>query len=196
MPVQDRVAIAQPKLPTEVRHLGITVRKNSPDLMIVIHLSSPGRLLDQLCLSNYATLQGKAMLARPAGLRVHYSNHPLDHSANVGVPDDESLTGVGDPRQGPGRTGRAEPQACSQPATGSTCSRRHSTRSLSHFSKPSGKGLQSMTTCGDASGARRYVVPSFVGSGATGTPTAIFCRLPTMILSPSRTSLSMTTRLP
>ena len=39
--VQNRLAIAQPKLPEEVQRLGITVRKNSPDLMMVIHLSSP-----------------------------------------------------------------------------------------------------------------------------------------------------------
>jgi hypothetical protein len=144
MLVQNRVVIAQPKLPTEVRHLGITVRKNSPDLMILIHLSSPDRLLDQLCLSNYATLQVKAVLARPAGRRVHYSNHPLDHSANGGVPDDGSLTGVGEPRQGHWRLGRAKPQACSRPESGSTWPRRRTPRSLSHFSKPSGKGVQTM----------------------------------------------------
>src|SRR5262249_39144306 len=55
--VQNRVAIAQPRLPEEVSRLGVTVRKNSPDLMMVIHLSSPDGSRDQLYVSNYATLQ-------------------------------------------------------------------------------------------------------------------------------------------
>ncbi len=43
---------------------------------------------------------------------------------------------------------------------------------------------------------RCYASPSFAGSGCTGTPAEIFCKLPTMILSPSFTPLSMTIRLP
>src|SRR6202161_1988500 len=66
--VQNRVAIAQPKLPTEVQQLGITVRKNSPDLMMVIHLSSPDGSRDQLYISNYVTLQVKEVLARIDGV--------------------------------------------------------------------------------------------------------------------------------
>ena len=46
--VQNRLAIAQPKLPEEVQRLGVTVRKNSPDLMMVIHLYSPDGSRDQL----------------------------------------------------------------------------------------------------------------------------------------------------
>jgi multidrug efflux pump subunit AcrB len=55
--VQNRVSIAEPKLPEEVRRLGITVKKNSPDMLMVIHLSSPDGSRDQLYISNYATLQ-------------------------------------------------------------------------------------------------------------------------------------------
>src|ERR1700719_78137 len=66
--VQNRVAVAQPKLPTEVQQLGITVRKSSPDLMMVIHLSSPDGSRDQLYMSNYATLQVKDVLARLDGV--------------------------------------------------------------------------------------------------------------------------------
>ena len=55
--VQNRVAVAEPRLPEEVRRLGVTVRKNSPDLLMVIHLSSPDQSRDQLYISNYATLQ-------------------------------------------------------------------------------------------------------------------------------------------
>jgi HAE1 family hydrophobic/amphiphilic exporter-1 len=66
--VQNRVAIAEPKLPEEVRRLGVTTLKNSPDLMMVIHLLSPDSSLDQLYISNYATLQIKDALARLDGV--------------------------------------------------------------------------------------------------------------------------------
>ncbi|MBI1776098.1 MAG: multidrug efflux RND transporter permease subunit [Proteobacteria bacterium] len=66
--VQNRVAIAQPRLPEEVSRIGVTVRKNSPDLMMVIHLSSPDGSRDQLYVSNYATLQIKDVLARLEGV--------------------------------------------------------------------------------------------------------------------------------
>src|SRR6266550_8604241 len=66
--VQNRVSIAEPKLPEEVRRLGITVKKNSPDMLIVIHLSSPDASRDQLYISNYATLQVRDELARLDGV--------------------------------------------------------------------------------------------------------------------------------
>jgi HAE1 family hydrophobic/amphiphilic exporter-1 len=66
--VQNRVSIAQPQLPDEVQRLGVTVKKNSPDLLMVIHLSSPDRSRDQLYISNYATLQVKDVLARLDGV--------------------------------------------------------------------------------------------------------------------------------
>ncbi|HUP77404.1 MAG TPA: efflux RND transporter permease subunit, partial [Pirellula sp.] len=39
--VQNRVAIAVPRLPEDVRRLGVTTIKSSPDLLLVIHLTSP-----------------------------------------------------------------------------------------------------------------------------------------------------------
>ncbi|HKO07558.1 MAG TPA: multidrug efflux RND transporter permease subunit [Alphaproteobacteria bacterium] len=66
--VQNRVAIATPLLPDEVQRLGVTVKKNSPDLLMVIHLSSPDGSRDQLYMSNYATLQVKDVLARLTGV--------------------------------------------------------------------------------------------------------------------------------
>ena len=68
MLVQNRVAIAEPQLPEEVRRLGVTVKKNSPDMLMVIHLSSPDGSRDQLYISNYATLQVKDVLARLDGV--------------------------------------------------------------------------------------------------------------------------------
>src|SRR5438128_4554658 len=66
--VQNRVAIAEPRLPEEVRRLGITVLKNSPDMLMVIHLRSPDGSRDQLYIANYATLQVKDVLARLDGV--------------------------------------------------------------------------------------------------------------------------------
>lgn len=66
--VQNRVAIAEPRLPEEVRRIGITVRKSSPDLMMVIYLSSPDASRDALYISNYATLQIRDALARLNGV--------------------------------------------------------------------------------------------------------------------------------
>ncbi|TWB58586.1 efflux RND transporter permease subunit [Nitrospirillum viridazoti] len=66
--VQNRVSVAQPHLPDEVNRLGVTTRKNSPNLMMVIHLYSPDDSLDQLYISNYATLQVRDPLARLDGV--------------------------------------------------------------------------------------------------------------------------------
>ncbi|MDP9196570.1 MAG: multidrug efflux RND transporter permease subunit, partial [Pseudomonadota bacterium] len=66
--VQNRVSIAEPRLPEEVRRLGITARKNSPDFLMVVHLLSPDKTYDELYVSNYALLQVKDVLARLEGV--------------------------------------------------------------------------------------------------------------------------------
>jgi len=66
--VQNRVSTALPRLPEEVRSIGVTVTKQSPDLMMVIHLSSPDGSRDLLYISNYATLHVKDVLARIDGV--------------------------------------------------------------------------------------------------------------------------------
>ncbi|QDT78000.1 Efflux pump membrane transporter BepE [Gimesia maris] len=66
--VQNRVAIAEPTLPAEVRQIGVTTRKSSPDLMMVIHLYSPDDSRDQLYISNYAYLQIRDILSRLDGV--------------------------------------------------------------------------------------------------------------------------------
>src|SRR4249919_1829464 len=65
--VQNRVAQALPKLPEEVRQLGVTTTKQSPDLTMVVHLFSPSGRYDEVYLRNYATLQVKDVLARISG---------------------------------------------------------------------------------------------------------------------------------
>ena len=66
--VQNRVSTALPRLPDEVRSIGVTVTKQSPDLMMVIHLSSPDGSRDLLYISNYATLHVKDVLSRIDGV--------------------------------------------------------------------------------------------------------------------------------
>ena len=66
--VQNRVSIAMPRLPEEVQRIGVTVRKRSPDLMLVIHLISPDGTLDQHYISNYATINIKDVLTRIDGV--------------------------------------------------------------------------------------------------------------------------------
>ncbi len=66
--VQNRAAIAQPRLPADVRNVGVTVAKASPDLMMVVHLYSPDKSRDALFISNYATLEIKDALSRVDGV--------------------------------------------------------------------------------------------------------------------------------
>ncbi|WP_104662676.1 efflux RND transporter permease subunit [Ensifer adhaerens] len=66
--VQNRVSQAEPRLPEEVRRLGITTVKSSPDLTMVVHLLSPSGQYDINYLRNYGVLNVKDRLARIEGV--------------------------------------------------------------------------------------------------------------------------------
>jgi len=66
--VQNRVAIAEPRLPEDVRRLGISVVKTSPDLLMVLHILSPDGSRDATYLSNFARTQIIDRLARLEGV--------------------------------------------------------------------------------------------------------------------------------
>ncbi len=66
--VQNRVSQALPRLPDEVRQLGVTTVKSSPDLTMVVHLFSPDNRYNMTYLRNYAVLQVKDELARIRGV--------------------------------------------------------------------------------------------------------------------------------
>ena len=66
--VQNRVSQAEPRLPEEVRALGVTTVKSSPDLTLVVHLTSPNGRYDSKYLRNYAVLNVKDRLARIQGV--------------------------------------------------------------------------------------------------------------------------------
>jgi multidrug efflux pump len=66
--VQNRVQQAEPRLPEEVRRLGITTVKSAVDLTMVVHLVSPNERYDMTYLRNYAVLNVKDRLARIQGV--------------------------------------------------------------------------------------------------------------------------------
>ena len=66
--VQNRVSIAQAKLPQDVVRQGLTITKQSPDLVEIVALISPDGSRDELYLSNYATLAVVDVLARVPGV--------------------------------------------------------------------------------------------------------------------------------
>jgi len=66
--VQNRVSQAEPRLPEEVRRLGITTVKSTPDITMVVHLVSPNDRYDIDYLRNYGVLNVKDRLARIPGV--------------------------------------------------------------------------------------------------------------------------------
>jgi multidrug efflux pump len=66
--VQNRVSQALPRLPEEVRTLGVTTVKSSPNFIMVVHLLSPDNRYDVTYLRNYGLLQVKDVLARIPGI--------------------------------------------------------------------------------------------------------------------------------
>lgn len=66
--VQNRVSQALPRLPEVTRQVGVTVTKSSPNLTMVVHLTSPDQRYDDLFLRNYAVLSVKDELAKLTGV--------------------------------------------------------------------------------------------------------------------------------
>ena len=66
--VQNRVSQALPRLPEEVRQLGVTTVKSSPNFIMVVHLVSPDHRYNDVYLRNYGLLQIKDVIARIPGI--------------------------------------------------------------------------------------------------------------------------------
>jgi multidrug efflux pump len=81
--VQNRVAVAEAKLPEEVKRLGVTTKKKSPSILLCVNLVSPDGRYDQLYLSNFATLNVKDDLARIQGVGDVSFLGPRDYSMRV-----------------------------------------------------------------------------------------------------------------
>jgi HAE1 family hydrophobic/amphiphilic exporter-1 len=66
--VQNRVTLAEPKLPEEVTRQGVNTKKKSPNIILIASLYSPDKRFDELYMSNYATLNIKDTLSRIPGV--------------------------------------------------------------------------------------------------------------------------------
>ena len=90
--VQNRVSTAEPRLPEEVRQIGVTVRKNSPDILLVIALTSPDGSLNESYVSNYATTQIIDRLARIPGVGGTRTFGGRDYNMRVWIDPDRAAS--------------------------------------------------------------------------------------------------------
>src|SRR5437588_10078515 len=81
--VQNRVSVAEAKLPEEVKRQGVTTKKKSPSILLCVNLVSPGGRYSQLYLSNFATIQVKDALARIKGVGDVTFLGPRDYSMRI-----------------------------------------------------------------------------------------------------------------
>ena len=87
--VQNRVSVAQAKLPEEVKKIGVTTKKKSPSILLCVNLISPDRRYDQLYLSNFASLNIKDDLARIKGVGDVAFLGPRDYSMRIWLDPDK-----------------------------------------------------------------------------------------------------------
>ncbi len=93
--VQNRLSLAEPSLPEEVKRQGITVTKASTSMLGVISLESTDGRYDDVFLSNYATINLLDMLKRVQGVGDAQVFGSKDYSMRVWVnPDRLSLRGL------------------------------------------------------------------------------------------------------
>jgi multidrug efflux pump len=90
---QNRVSIAEAKLPEEVQRQGVTTKKKSPAILLCVNLISPDKSRDSLYLSNYATIQVKDALARLPGVGDVSTLGARDYSMRVWL-DPERLASL------------------------------------------------------------------------------------------------------
>jgi multidrug efflux pump len=87
--VQNRVNLALPQLPDVVRQTGVTTRKRSPDILLIVSLNSPKGSKNQLYLSNYALTQLRDELLRIDGVGDVIMFGQRDYSMRVWVNPDQ-----------------------------------------------------------------------------------------------------------
>ncbi|HEV3003713.1 MAG TPA: efflux RND transporter permease subunit [Pirellulales bacterium] len=93
--VQNRVSLAVPLLPDVIKQTGVTVKKQSPDILMGMAIRSPNGRYDQLYLSNFAVMQVKDELARLEGVSDVFIFGQRDNSMRVWVdPEDLSARGL------------------------------------------------------------------------------------------------------
>ncbi|OGV35292.1 MAG: RND transporter [Lentisphaerae bacterium GWF2_45_14] len=91
--VQNRVAIANPQLPEEVKRQGVTVKQKSSNMLLVINLFSPKGTYDGIYLSNYMTLNIRDAVMRISGVGDSSMLGGLDYSMRIWI-DPDKLTSL------------------------------------------------------------------------------------------------------
>ena len=81
--IQNRVARAESRLPTEVTDQGIVVRKSSSSMLLVVGVSSPGESYDSLFLSNFVSTNLIEELKRVPGVGDVSIFGPLDYGMRI-----------------------------------------------------------------------------------------------------------------
>ncbi len=92
--VQNRVGLAEPQLPVEVRSQGISVTKKSSALLQIVTMTSPDGRYDQLFLANYATINVIDSLKRIPGVGDVVMLTPADYSMKIWL-DTDRMTSLG-----------------------------------------------------------------------------------------------------
>ena len=90
--VQNRVALAEPRLPAPVRRLGVSTVKSNPDALVAVHLYSPDDSRDQLYISNYSRLQMRDRLQRLEGVGQIQSFGFREYSMRVWIDPDRAAS--------------------------------------------------------------------------------------------------------
>lgn len=92
--VQNRVAIATPKLPSDVTRTGVVTRKQSSSMLLVVNVVSPDESRDAIFLSNYASINIEGSLSRLPGVGSVSQFGPLDYGMRVWM-DPDRMTALG-----------------------------------------------------------------------------------------------------
>lgn len=92
--VQNRVALAEPSLPVDVRNQGLTIDKISPDILFTINLFSPDGSLDELFIANYALINVQGSLKRVPGVSDAVTFSTADYSMRLWL-DPSRMTALG-----------------------------------------------------------------------------------------------------
>lgn len=86
--VQNLVAQAEPLLPEEVKRQGVTVRKQSTDMLMVVNVYSPDESLSPEFISNYATINVADVLSRIKGVAQAQNMGALDYGMRIWLDPD------------------------------------------------------------------------------------------------------------
>jgi hydrophobe/amphiphile efflux-1 (HAE1) family protein len=83
--VQNRIQSVLPQLPQEVRDLGLTVRKGSTDILLIVHMFAADDRVDRKYIANYANLQVRERLLRTPGVGDVNTNAARDYAMRVWI---------------------------------------------------------------------------------------------------------------